>query len=121
MFAGLSFRGDPMTTADERRLLEILAGSDEGCTDAFLTAQGFPLKVILGVIGNKFATTQAERTFAAGKPVDVARVRITDAGRRTLAPTARDRYAAEAARNSNFKEAPKTGAGFVIGGAKPQR
>jgi hypothetical protein len=68
---------------DERRLLELLATSPDGATDALLLAHGFPLEVILGVIAAKLATATAER--AGDKPVDVTRVRITDAGRQTLA------------------------------------
>jgi hypothetical protein len=72
-------------STDERRLLELLAGSADGSTDALLVADGFALKVILGSIGGGLATTMPERTFAAGKPVEVTRLRITDAGRRALA------------------------------------
>jgi hypothetical protein len=35
--------------------------------------------------------------------------------------TVRDRYAEEMAKNPRFKEAPKTGKGFVIGGVKSLR
>jgi hypothetical protein len=72
-------------TADERRLLELLAASDGGATDALLLAHGFPLKGILGVIGAKLATAQVERVFAANKPDDVTRMRIIEAGWRALA------------------------------------
>ena len=72
-------------TTDERRLLELLAGSPDGTTDALLLAHGFPLKVILSVIGNKRATATPERTLAGGKPIEMTRVRITDTGLRALA------------------------------------
>jgi hypothetical protein len=72
-------------TNDERRLLELLAGSADGCTDALLTAQGFKLDVLISIVSAEFATAQPERTFAAGKPVERTRVQITDAGRRALA------------------------------------
>jgi hypothetical protein len=73
----------PMTP-DERRLLELLADSAEGCTDALLMARGFKLDVLISVVSAEFATALPERTLAAGKPVDGTRVRITDAGRRAL-------------------------------------
>jgi hypothetical protein len=57
-------------TADERRLLELLAGSADGCTDAALAAQGFKLDVLISIASAEFATAQPERTFAAGKPVE---------------------------------------------------
>jgi hypothetical protein len=75
---------EPMT-ADERRLLEMVAGSTEGTTDALLTAHGFDLDVLISIVSGGFATATPERVYAGGKPVEVTRVRITDAGRRPLA------------------------------------
>jgi hypothetical protein len=72
-------------TAHERRLLELLAKSPDGCTDALLTAEGFKLDVLISIVSAEFATAQPERTFAAGNPVEGTRVQITDAGRRALA------------------------------------
>jgi hypothetical protein len=74
---------DPMTE-EERRLLELLSKSAEGCTDALLTARGFKLDVLISIVSAEFATAKPEHTFAAGKPVESTRVRITDAGRRAL-------------------------------------
>ena len=71
-------------TGDERRLLELLAASDDGCTDALLSAHGFKLDVLISIVSAEFATVTPERTFAAGKPVEITRVKITDAGRRAL-------------------------------------
>jgi hypothetical protein len=70
---------------DERRVLELLAGSADGCTDALLTAQGFKLDVLISVVSAGLATAKPERVFAGGKPVEITRVRITDAGRLALA------------------------------------
>jgi hypothetical protein len=72
-------------TDDERRLLELLAASDDGATDALLTAHGFKLDVLISIASAEFATVTHERTLAAGRPVESRRVRITDAGRRALA------------------------------------
>jgi hypothetical protein len=71
-------------TADERRLLEMLAGSPDGTTDALLTAHGFKLDVLISVVSAELATATAERVCASGKPVEVTRVRITNAGRQAL-------------------------------------
>ena len=71
-------------TADKRRLLELLAGSADGTTDALLTAHGFKLDVLISIVSAGLATATPERVYAAGKPVEVTRVRITDAGRRAL-------------------------------------
>jgi hypothetical protein len=72
-------------TADESRLLEMLAGSTDGTTDTLLSAHGFKLDVLISIVSAEFATAKPERVFAAGKPVEITRVRITDAGRRALA------------------------------------
>jgi hypothetical protein len=48
------------------------------------------------------------------KPSDDT-TRMPDA---TKQPTARERYAEELAKNPRFKEAPKTGKGFIISGAQ---
>jgi hypothetical protein len=71
-------------TADERRLLELLAESLNGATDALLVAQGFTLDMMINLVRCGFAMALPERTFAAGKPVDRTRVKITEAGRRAL-------------------------------------
>jgi hypothetical protein len=65
-------------STDERRLLELLAGS----TDARLVAHGFDFNLMLRLVRERLATATPERTFAAGKPIQATRVRITDVGRR---------------------------------------
>jgi hypothetical protein len=72
-------------TDDERRLLEFLAASDDGCTEATLLAHGIALELFDGIVSAGLATAQAERRFAAGRRVEITRVRITDAGRLALA------------------------------------
>jgi hypothetical protein len=72
-------------TADERRMLELLAASDDGCTEAMLLAHGFALDLIHGIVSAGLATATAERRFVAERWVKVTRMRITDAGRRALA------------------------------------
>ena len=70
-------------TDDDRRLLELLAESEDGATGALLLAYGFAIKVIFNVVKAGLATTQAERLHAVSHPVEI--VRITDSGRRALA------------------------------------
>jgi hypothetical protein len=72
-------------TDEESRLLEMLAGSADGSTDALLRSHGFKLDVLISLVSAEFATATPERAFAAGKPVELTRVQITDAGRRALA------------------------------------
>jgi hypothetical protein len=49
-------------TDDERRLLELLAGSD-GCTDALLLAHGLAHDTMVDMVGVGFATAKAEHVF----------------------------------------------------------
>jgi hypothetical protein len=72
-------------TLEERRLLELLAASLNGTTDALLVAQGFKLDMMVGLVRSGFAMALPERTFGAGKPVDRTRLKINEAGRRALA------------------------------------
>jgi hypothetical protein len=71
-------------TDDERRLLEMSAGSADGTTDALLAAHGFTAELVVALVRAGLATAKAEQTFAAGRAIDVTRVRITDAGRWAL-------------------------------------
>jgi hypothetical protein len=75
---------DPMTD-ETRRLLELLAASDDGCTEAILLAHGLALELINGIVSAGLATATAERTFAAGRAIEFTQMRITEAGRRALA------------------------------------
>jgi hypothetical protein len=43
------------------------------------------LDVLISIVTAELATARPERTFAAGKPVERRRVRITEAGPRALA------------------------------------
>jgi hypothetical protein len=63
-------------TADQRRLLELLAASN-GCTDAFLLAHGFAPDIMVDMVRAGLATAKADHT--------VTLVWITEAGRRALA------------------------------------
>jgi DNA-binding PadR family transcriptional regulator len=69
--------------ADERRLLELIATAEEGCTEALLLGHGFAFATMFNVVKAGLATAQAERLHAAGQPVEI--IRITDSGRRALA------------------------------------
>jgi hypothetical protein len=76
--------GDPMT-ADERRLLEMLAWSEDGVSEALSLARGLSPQTIVNAVRARFATLTAERKLAGRSTVEMTRVRITDAGRRALA------------------------------------
>ena len=72
-------------TDHERSLLELLALSADGTTDALLVAHGFDFDLMARLVRERLATAPPERVFAGGKPVEVTRIKITDVGRRALA------------------------------------
>jgi hypothetical protein len=66
-------------------LLKLLAGSPHGITEALLVrAHGFNSDMIAGLIRAGLATAERETMKAGAKPVEVLRVRVTDAGRRAI-------------------------------------
>jgi hypothetical protein len=46
---------------------------------------GFTIDLLVELVRSELATAQAERVVAGGRAMEIARVRITDAGRRALA------------------------------------
>ena len=69
---------------DRRRALELLAASCDGCTGALLRAHDFLVRQMVDLVRAGLATTHAERMVAGGKSIEVARVKIAEAGRRAL-------------------------------------
>ena len=67
---------------DRRRALELLASSRDGRTEAIMRAYGFTVEQMVELVRAGLATTTAELVVAGGKPMEVARVRITKAGQR---------------------------------------
>jgi hypothetical protein len=70
--------------ATRRRALELLAGSRDGCTEAVMLAHGFTVEMLVDLVRAGLATATSERVVAGGRSIEVARVRITEAGRRAL-------------------------------------
>jgi hypothetical protein len=70
---------------DRRRALELLAASRDGATEAIMRAHGFTVEQMVKLVRDRLATATAERVVAGGRAMEVARVRITEAGRRALA------------------------------------
>jgi hypothetical protein len=70
---------------DRRRALELLAASHDGATEAIMLAHGFTVELLVELIRAGLATATAERLVAGERAMEVARVRITDAGRQVLA------------------------------------
>jgi hypothetical protein len=72
---------DSDLTSEQRRALEMLAGSPHGTTDAVLRWHGFSVGLLAGLMRAGLAKAEAETTQAGGR----VRIRITDAGQRALA------------------------------------
>jgi hypothetical protein len=70
---------------DRRRALELLAASRDGCTEALMLANGFPIEMLVELIVPGSRPPRPNAWSRVGKQIEVARVRITDAGRRVLA------------------------------------
>ena len=74
----------PLMTKDGRRVLELLARSAQGCTEVLLLAQGFSVELLCDLVCDGLASAHAERMVAGSKVIEVARMRITEAGLQAL-------------------------------------
>jgi hypothetical protein len=70
--------------ATRRRALELLAASRDGCSEAIMLAHGFTVDVLAEIVRAGLAMANVKRMVAAGKRIEVIRVRITEAGRRAF-------------------------------------
>jgi len=70
---------------DRRRALELLAASRDGVSEAIMRAHGFTVEQMVELVRAGLATATAERVVAGGRAMEIATVRITDAGRKALA------------------------------------
>jgi hypothetical protein len=69
---------------DHRRALDLLASCPDGCTEALLLANSLSVELLVELIRAGLASASPERIRAGDKQIEVARVRITDEGRRVL-------------------------------------
>jgi hypothetical protein len=65
----------------------LLASCGDGCTEAIMIAHGFTVAQMVELVRAGLATAKAERVVAGRRTIEVARVRITEAGRRPRAKT----------------------------------
>ena len=71
--------------AEQRRALAMLANAGpNGATQVLLTAHGFGVALVAGLVNHGLATLRQEKVHAGGKLVEVAKVRITEKGRDAL-------------------------------------
>ena len=69
---------------DRRRALELLAASPDGLPEAIMLANGFTVAQLAELVRAGVATAASERIVAGRDTAEVARMRITEAGRRVL-------------------------------------
>jgi hypothetical protein len=75
----------PKINADHRRALELLAVAGlQDCTGATLLAQGVRMDVLADLVRAGLVIAYREPMNASQRQIDVARIRITNAGRRAL-------------------------------------
>jgi hypothetical protein len=65
-------------------VLELLAASRDGCTKAIMLADGFSIDMLVELVNAGLATTKAEGSPPADLKMEIARVRVTEAGQRAV-------------------------------------
>jgi hypothetical protein len=73
-------------STDQTRALRLLDEAEpRGCTEAVMRlAYGFKAELLAGLVHDGLASMAAETITAGDQPIEVARLRITDVGRRAL-------------------------------------
>jgi hypothetical protein len=69
---------------DRRPALELLASSPDGATEAVMLAHGFTVPLMVELVRAGLASVTTERVVAGGRAREVARMKITEAGRQIL-------------------------------------
>jgi hypothetical protein len=72
-------------SGEQRRALEMLAGSPFGCPEEILRAHGLTVRLLAGIVRAGFALAKPEIVKAGGRTLSMLRLTITDLGRQTLA------------------------------------
>jgi hypothetical protein len=71
-------------SAEQRQVLELLAGSPGGYTKGRLVADGFTVGTLADLVREGLATAQRGTVRVGGRMIRVERYRITDDGRSAL-------------------------------------
>jgi hypothetical protein len=74
---------------DRIAALELLASCKDGCPEGLMIARGFTIEQMVALVREGLASATPERIVAGSRKMEVARVRITDAGRKALAEAKR--------------------------------
>jgi hypothetical protein len=73
-----------------RRALELLAGCGvEGCAEAVMPANGITIDMMVELVRSGLASVTAQRVKAGRERMEIAILRITEAGRKVLAASRR--------------------------------
>jgi hypothetical protein len=77
-------------TAEQRRALEVLAGADpNGCTERALAALGCQVETLAAIVRTGLASMTLHRMAAGDRIIEVAHLKITDAGRQAIVEASR--------------------------------
>jgi hypothetical protein len=63
----------------------LLASCPDGCTEALMLAHGFTTELLVRLVRGGLASAKAGHMVAGGQKLEIARVKITAAGRKALA------------------------------------
>jgi hypothetical protein len=69
---------------NRHRALELLASCRDGCTEAIMLAHGFTVRQMVELVRAGLATAHTQRVIVARRMVEIAHLKITEAGRRAL-------------------------------------
>ena len=73
-------------TSEQHRALALLADTPRGCLEtALIDVEGFTVDALAELVRVGYVWLAPETVRAGGRKIEVARVRITDAGRRAIA------------------------------------
>ena len=73
-------------TSEQHRALALLADTPRGCLETVLIdVQGFTVDALAVLVRVGYVSLAPETVRAGGRKIEVARIRITDAGRRAIA------------------------------------
>jgi acyl-coenzyme A thioesterase PaaI-like protein len=73
-------------TSEQYRALALLADTPRGCLETVLVdVEGFTVDALAELLRAGYASVAPETVRAGGRKIEVARVKITDAGRRAIA------------------------------------
>jgi hypothetical protein len=72
-------------TDEQRRALQLLARSPDGCTEALMMAYGFPIEMLGDLAMAGFALATPHDTRAWRQPMLVVWMTITEVGRKAIA------------------------------------